>query len=150
MPKVLWRSLIYLDNSWWEPLDLRSKQWKCKEIRHTRNGLKKELGILSFSLVFYFLLFCCYFFVQLWNFFTENIYLYCSCHSLPIWLEVLPSYHRFRVPSNYEVKCTYRTLELGHSNNPKDEDTKKRLVTKMFGSCPSKLDGEMFSLRFVF
>ena len=28
LPKVLWKLLIYLDSSWWEPLNLVSKQWK--------------------------------------------------------------------------------------------------------------------------
>ena len=48
LKKVLWKLLIYFDNSWWEPLNLSSKQWKQEEIKHSRNALKKELGILSF------------------------------------------------------------------------------------------------------
>ena len=42
------------------------------------------------------------------------------------------------------------TLESGHSNNPKDPDTKQRHVNKMFGSFQSKLDGEMLPLGFGF
>ena len=42
------------------------------------------------------------------------------------------------------------TLELSHSNNPKDPYTKQRQVNKMFGGFLSKLDGEMLPLGFGF
>ena len=33
---------------------------------------------------------------------------------------------KFRVPSNYGVKCSHRTLELGHNKSPEDPYTKTK------------------------
>ena len=40
------------------------------------------------------------------------------------------------------------TLELGHTNNPKNPYTKQRHVNKMLGSFLSKLHGEILPLGF--
>ena len=78
-----------------------------------------------------------------------NIRIYYSCPFPPICFQILPSYHRIQSPIKLESNTFPQHFGIRQQQQPKGPFTQReRNMNKMFGCCPSKLDGEMLPFRF--
>ena len=78
-----------------------------------------------------------------------RILIYYSCLSPPICLEIVPSQHIIQSP--FKLGSKYTPLAFwnqGTTTILRTLTQRQKHVNKMFGNCPSKLHGEMLSMRF--
>ena len=78
-----------------------------------------------------------------------SIFIYYSCLSSPICLEIIPSFSGIKIGS-ITLPLHFGIRPQQQPNNRKCPTQRQRSVNKIFDTCSSKLDGEMLPLRFGF